>query len=262
MNTIDIIILVFFAQAVLIGLSFFFVKKIEKRRDEEELLKGFGCHITQEDAGKNGEYLVRKTLGNSQIGKYVFNNYILENRNRSIEIDHIVVNPCGVFVIETKNYRGRILGNREDQKWTQIKENETKTFYNPVLQNKTHVNAIKSILPVGTPIFSLVVFIGTNINDVRSSDIITLDELKDKLDTKNKLLKDKQTLAIALKLEEKRIKISDEEHKENIAKRNKCIDDGICPDCGGKLILKNGKYGEFLGCSNYPRCKFRKNVSE
>ena len=33
-----------------------------------------------------------------------------------------------------------------------------------------------------------------------------------------------------------------------------------CPRCGGKLINKKGKYGEFLGCSNYPNCKFAKNI--
>lgn len=29
-----------------------------------------------------------------------------------------------------------------------------------------------------------------------------------------------------------------------------------CPKCGGTLVLKNGKYGEFIGCSNYPKCKY------
>ena len=36
--------------------------------------------------------------------------------------------------------------------------------------------------------------------------------------------------------------------------------DNACPCCGGKLIYKNGKYGEFFGCSNYPNCKFTKNI--
>lgn len=29
-----------------------------------------------------------------------------------------------------------------------------------------------------------------------------------------------------------------------------------CPSCGGTLVLRKGKYGEFYGCSNYPKCKF------
>lgn len=31
--------------------------------------------------------------------------------------------------------------------------------------------------------------------------------------------------------------------------------DNKCSKCGGKMIEKNGKYGKFLGCSNYPDCK-------
>lgn len=32
---------------------------------------------------------------------------------------------------------------------------------------------------------------------------------------------------------------------------------GICPRCGkGKLVSRNGKYGKFLGCNRYPRCKY------
>ncbi len=36
--------------------------------------------------------------------------------------------------------------------------------------------------------------------------------------------------------------------------------ENVCPRCGGKLIKKNGKFGEFIGCSNYPNCKFTKKV--
>lgn len=32
-----------------------------------------------------------------------------------------------------------------------------------------------------------------------------------------------------------------------------------CPNCGGNLRERNGKFGPFLGCSNYPRCKYTKN---
>ncbi|OGT45536.1 MAG: DNA topoisomerase I [Gammaproteobacteria bacterium RIFCSPHIGHO2_12_FULL_41_20] len=31
--------------------------------------------------------------------------------------------------------------------------------------------------------------------------------------------------------------------------------DKQCPDCGGALQIKQGRYGKFIGCGNYPRCK-------
>ena len=30
-----------------------------------------------------------------------------------------------------------------------------------------------------------------------------------------------------------------------------------CPECGGEAVLREGKYGRFRGCRNYPRCKWR-----
>ena len=29
-----------------------------------------------------------------------------------------------------------------------------------------------------------------------------------------------------------------------------------CPKCGGVLVERESKYGKFIGCSNYPKCKY------
>ncbi len=34
---------------------------------------------------------------------------------------------------------------------------------------------------------------------------------------------------------------------------------GACPKCGSPLVIKTGKYGKFLACSDYPNCDFIKN---
>ncbi len=31
----------------------------------------------------------------------------------------------------------------------------------------------------------------------------------------------------------------------------------ICPECGGQLIKRTGKSGEFYGCRNFPQCKYK-----
>ena len=31
-----------------------------------------------------------------------------------------------------------------------------------------------------------------------------------------------------------------------------------CPECGHDLVIRKGKYGEFIACSNYPECKYIK----
>ncbi|WP_209812279.1 topoisomerase DNA-binding C4 zinc finger domain-containing protein [Ammoniphilus resinae] len=30
----------------------------------------------------------------------------------------------------------------------------------------------------------------------------------------------------------------------------------ICPRCERELVQRKGKYGTFLGCSNYPKCRY------
>ena len=47
-------------------------------------------------------------------------------------------------------------------------------------------------------------------------------------------------------------------NKENEIIENKETD--ICPKCGGMLREENGKFGKFIGCSNYPKCRFTKKI--
>lgn len=44
--------------------------------------------------------------------------------------------------------------------------------------------------------------------------------------------------------------------KQNQQRRNISVANGKCPRCGGNLVLRDGRYGRFYGCSNYPRCKY------
>ena len=34
----------------------------------------------------------------------------------------------------------------------------------------------------------------------------------------------------------------------------------VCPECGAVMKFKEGKYGEFLGCSRYPKCKHAEKI--
>jgi ssDNA-binding Zn-finger/Zn-ribbon topoisomerase 1 len=48
--------------------------------------------------------------------------------------------------------------------------------------------------------------------------------------------------------------------KKDVEVKNKKIELGICPRCNGVLIERNGPYGRFWGCSNFPRCKFVQKI--
>jgi len=66
-----------------------------------------------------------------------------KSRTGYSQIDHLVITPYCIFVIETKNYNGEIKGGRSDQQWTV--SNRYKV-YNPLKQNYGHIKAIENLL--------------------------------------------------------------------------------------------------------------------
>ncbi|MBQ7769885.1 MAG: NERD domain-containing protein, partial [Clostridia bacterium] len=65
-----------------------------------------------ETRGRRGENRVKWVIGETiENEQYVINDLILMNDGKTTQIDHMVINPRGVFVIETKNYSGEIYGN-------------------------------------------------------------------------------------------------------------------------------------------------------
>ncbi|MFE4713231.1 nuclease-related domain-containing protein [Paenibacillus sp. NPDC056722] len=66
-----------------------------------------------------------------------------KSRTGYTQIDHIVISPYCLFVIETKNYNGEIKGGRTDQYWSV--SNRYK-MYNPLKQNYGHIKAVESLL--------------------------------------------------------------------------------------------------------------------
>ncbi len=55
-----------------------------------------------------------------------------------------------------------------------------------------------------------------------------------------------------------------EKKNEEIAKKETLHEklDEKCPDCGSDLVLKMGRYGKFIACSNFPKCKYTRNIKD
>ena len=71
----------------------------------------------------------------------LFSNVEFEYDGRPCEIDQVIVNRNGVFIIEVKNYEGVLRGSEDDFEWQKTKtttdgENHVKTVKNPVKQVK------------------------------------------------------------------------------------------------------------------------------
>lgn len=97
--------------------------------------------------GYLGEKSVATILSLLPSDKYkIINDLLIEVDGRTIQIDHLVVSIYGIFVIETKNYKGRITGSDNSDYWTKNMFGNKYTFYNPIRQNKSHVLALSKQL--------------------------------------------------------------------------------------------------------------------
>jgi DNA topoisomerase-1 len=38
--------------------------------------------------------------------------------------------------------------------------------------------------------------------------------------------------------------------------------DEVCPECGHQLVIKRGRFGEFISCSNYPTCRYARRIQD
>ena len=215
-----------------------------------------------------GETIIRIVIGRNTVNqkqqKYVINNLVLEiTPGKTSQVDHVVINPNGVFVIETKNYSGRIYGNESQLNWTQVLNyGKVKNhFYSPIKQNQTHVYAIQEIIKQDVPIDTLVVFVKGNIQYIQSPNVYTVWGLLQKLKEPSvKTISREQMELIydTLLKHNRRNTISNAEHINNIEMMKNNITNNICPRCGSPLVLRHGKYGNFMGCSRYPQCRFIK----
>lgn len=222
--------------------------------------------------GKIGEFVVAKFLKDLDKNDYrVLNDIKLNNpseHTKTSQIDHLVVSKYGIFVIETKAYKGKIYGKEYSRQWTQYLSNQKNYFMNPVLQNYGHIKALESILEDTYPnmiYYSIIAFSpeanldDVEVNDAKLCKISQVGKLIKSLSNEELLSYDNLDDIIKI-INSNRSHQTDFAHTRDIKKIKKenarKIQEGICPRCGGKLVEREGKYGKFLGCSNFPKCRF------
>lgn len=137
------------------------------------------------DADNNGvfgEMIVSSIFDPRYFGDeehYLINNLIItDDRGNSHQIDHVVICVNGIFCIETKHMSGSILGNLERKDWYQLSYGRSYPFYNPLMQNKTHVRVISRLLDNKYNIHSIVVFTRENKPQLKVEGLLNLSELR------------------------------------------------------------------------------------
>ena len=217
--------------------------------------------------GRRGEIKVARELARLEGRKYtVFTNLLVRSNNGTSQIDHVVVSRYGIHVIETKNFAGWIHGSEKATHWTQSIYHVKQRFNNPVKQNWAHVYALKELLSDfnGIAFHPIVAFVGEAelMNVHCQTPVVYLDELVSTIemslteslsDSEVRMISERLNNANILDIHEKRNHVNRVRlRKVNaLARQN----DLICLRCSGKMVLRSGRFGEFYGCSNYPKCK-------
>ncbi len=144
-----------------IVLIFVFYLLFEDRRNKKLLNT-----VTHFNRGTSSERkLVIKLLKSGIHSKAIFHDLYVKKTNGSFsQIDLVVATKVGLIVIEVKDYSGWIFGTGYKDKWTQVLAYGKKKyrFYNPVLQNKKHIEDLKNHTAQfqQLPFFSVIVFFG------------------------------------------------------------------------------------------------------
>lgn len=218
--------------------------------------------------GKYSEKLVNDKLLELPEEYIVFHNLLFESNGRSTQIDHLVISPYGVFVIETKGYKGWILGGEYSEYWTQVIYKSKQQFYNPIRQNEGHVRFLRYLLKTSfeIPFIPIVVFNNDAELKMHIENHIVVNRCNLKriiLQNQTVILSSEQVNWIIKTIQNNyaiTIKEDLKRHKDNAKNRQYKVEisikQGICPQCGGQLVLRHGKYGSFYGCANYPKCRF------
>jgi hypothetical protein len=223
--------------------------------------------------GAEGESIVANRLKKLHKKKYVvINNILINTGNYTSQIDHVVISIYGIFVIETKHYNGWIHGHQNSEYWSQTFKKKKNSFKNPVQQNIGHIKALNKVLKEFKPIVyhPIVVFTGNAElkNVYTKTPVIYAHRLNKTIKSiSHKEYFSEEDLA---KIKNKLIAVSvpdKEGFKEHLKqiyhlkKEQETLEKlGLCPRCKEVLQIKHGQYGKFLACSNYPDCRYTKNI--
>ena len=228
-----------------------------------------------EAIGSYGEKIVSSLIADlSREDYHVYNDLLIRNGEYTTQVDHLIVSRYGVFVLETKNIHGKVYGSGNAEYWKQYLPDagykrhgftQEYSLRNPIWQNVGHIKSLRRLVfgkdvpihgivlfPDGTDLFVTaglpvlqMSFIVPYIKDFRE-EVLSLDEMA---------FYRQRLFAV--------ISTSESDRKEHLAnvlhnqiRRDVAVAGGKCPLCGGTLVLRNGKYGRFYGCSNYPRCSY------
>lgn len=244
-------------------------------------------------AGDNGENEILFQLKYSDIDMLILRDLYIKTGDLSAQIDYLIITHKVNFIIECKNLTGNITINNKGDFIRTLPNGRKIGVPSPITQNDRHMRVIKNAkLDNANAIVKLSINKYFNeyyipIVALANSKTILNDKYAPK-EIKNKIIRadgllgvikkyynasnnSKSSLSEMNKTAEKILKLcskpdsdyieyyrslvaEQKEQANNKTENNDSNDLGLCPRCNSKLVKRNGKKGEFIGCSNFPKC--------
>lgn len=192
---------------------------------------------------------------------------IIPSRNGTTQIDHLLVSKYGLFIVETKNRSGWIFGAEDQVKWTQSVFGKKYTFQNPLRQTFRQKKVLSEFLDLGEALIHTVVYF---VGDCKFKTPMPPNVLRSGLERYIKRFKTESLSSDEVRRVLKKLnnhvsenKLTKRDHVKSLRERHNS--DTTCPKCGSRLVKRTAKRGKiagsmFLGCENYPKCRFTKNA--
>ena len=196
-----------------------------------------------------------------------FHDVIIPAKNGTTQIDHILVSPYGLFIVETKNRKGWIFGSGDEPNWTQSIYGEKYSFQNPLRQAFRQKKVLSEYLELHESVIHTIIFF---VGDCEFKTSLPDNVINSRLGKYIKQFKDhilipEEINRIVGKLEKhvSESSFTTRDHVRSLRERHSSTT--VCPKCGSNLVERTARNGpnagsKFLGCENYPRCRFSKNA--
>ena len=200
-------------------------------------------------------------------------NVMLPTPDGTTQIDHVIVSRYGIFVIETKTYKGWIYGAEDEPQWTQVIFRHKERFQNPLRQNYKHTKMLSELTGISENYFkSLIVFVGdcTFKTTMPANVLYVRDFVRYIKSHQTPIITDEQVPKIVTTIQELASTITDAQkaqHGAHLRENKRPVSSDAaapaCPRCGAQMVLRNSRKDgvQFWGCSTYPGCKGSKQVA-
>ena len=192
-----------------------------------------------------------------------FHDVIIPANNGTTQIDHLLVSPFGLFIVETKNIKGWIFGSESQSKWTQSLYRKKYSFQSPIRQTFRQKKILSEYLGLDESLIHTVIYF---VGDCKFKTHLPANVIRSGLGRYIKQFHDRilspediDRVIMTLERHVSESSLTTRDHVRSLRARH--ASNTVCPRYGSNLVERTAKKGpnagsRFLGCEDYPKCRF------